>query len=124
MQHQSWDEEILVVVSKIEEPSLHDFCCRVADQYGYNISVFVVDNSDPDTALSDLELLTSHTHFELVVLGAEIDFCIKQALRQVVKEAGLNTSTRVLVTRGQDDISEVWQVLASRSLHRRSPSPA
>lgn len=43
---------------------------------------------------------------------------------QVVKEAGLNTSTRVLVSRGQDDISEVWQVLASKSLHRRSPSPA
>ncbi len=43
---------------------------------------------------------------------------------QVVKEAGLNTFTRVLVTRGQDDISEVWQVLASKSLHRRSPSPA
>lgn len=45
-------------------------------------------------------------------------------LAQVVKEAGLNTSTRVLVTRGKDDISEVWQVLASKALHRRSPSPA
>jgi hypothetical protein len=55
----------------------------VADQYGYNISVFVVDNSDPDTALSDLELLTSRNHFELVVLGAELDWAIKGALRQV-----------------------------------------
>lgn len=63
---------------------------QVADQYGYNISVFVVDNSDPDTALSDLELLTSYTHFELVVLGAEIDFCIKQALRQVRTHALLS----------------------------------
>ncbi|KAK9915851.1 hypothetical protein WJX75_005130 [Coccomyxa subellipsoidea] len=124
MQNRCWEEEILVVVSKAEEASLHDFCCKVADQYGYNISVFVVDNSDPDTALSDLELLTSRNHFELVVLGAELDWAIKGALRQVVKEAGLNTSTRVLVTRGQDDISEVWQVLASKALHRRSPSPA
>ncbi len=164
MQHQSWEEEkILVVVSKTEEPSLHDFCCRVrifkvffifyvclvgswpgtvfdlgylsdlaamlsacpqsthqtgtfsddcmhfivcvrpaattlvsswvqvADQYSYNISVFVVDNSDPDSALSDLELLTSYSHFELVVLGAEIDFCIKQALRQVHTHCSLGT---------------------------------
>ena len=64
---------------------------QVADQYSYNISVFVVDNSDPDSALSDLELLTSYSHFELVVLGAEIDFCIKQALRQVHTHCSLGT---------------------------------
>ena len=56
---------------------------QVADQYGYNISVFVVDNSVPEIALTELELLTSRYHYELVVLGAEIDWAIKGALRQV-----------------------------------------
>lgn len=55
----------------------------MADQYGYNISVLVVDNGNPETALSDLEILTSHTHFELVVLVAGLDWAVKGALRQV-----------------------------------------
>ncbi len=29
MQKRYWEEEILVVVSKAEEASLHDFCCKV-----------------------------------------------------------------------------------------------
>lgn len=29
MQKLYWEDEILVVVSKAEEASLHDFCCKV-----------------------------------------------------------------------------------------------
>lgn len=73
----------------------------MADQYGYNISVLVVDNGDPETALSDLELLTSHTHFELVVLGAGLDWAVKGALRQVSADdppKNKEMSTSCLVT--------------------------
>lgn len=56
---------------------------QVADTYSYNVSVFVVDNSDPDTALEELEKLTSYTHFRLVILGPTLDWAVKGALRQV-----------------------------------------
>jgi len=61
-----------------------------------------------------------------VVPDADVCTAVPKVMHvvQVVKEAGLNTATQVLVARGKENGDDVWQVLESRSLHRRSPSPA